>query len=85
MAIFKTSAKFDKTVRDIKDSLYDFYIRHKYQIQVGMAIAGPVAVAIVWEQVGEKIGYNIGYAQGTIDMMAAGIKQGWFKNEFIAQ
>lgn len=82
---FKTSAKFDKTVRDIKDSLYDFYVRHEYQIMYGAAIAGPVAVAIVWERVGEKIGYNIGYAQGTIDIIAAGVKQGWFKNEFIAQ
>lgn len=85
MAFFTTSAKFDKTVRDIKDSLYDFYIRHEYQIMTGAAIVCPVAIAIVWEQVGEKIGYNIGYAQGTIDMMAAGIKQGWFKNEFIAK
>lgn len=85
MAFFKTSAKFDKTVRDIKDSLYDFYIRHEYQIMVVSAIAGPFAVAIIWERVGEKIGYNIGYAQGTIDMIAAGVKQGWFKNEFIAQ
>ena len=85
MAFFTTSAKFDKTVRDIKDSLYDFYIQHKYQIMAVEAIAGPIAVAIIWERVGEKIGYNIGYAQGTIDMMAAGIKQGWFKNEFIAQ
>ena len=85
MAFFTTSAKFDKTVRDIKDSLYDFYIQHKYQIMAVEDIAGPIAVAIIWERVGEKIGYNIGYAQGTIDMMAAGIKQGLFKNEFIAQ
>ena len=85
MAFFKTSAKFDKTVRDIKDSLYDFYIRHEYQIMVISAIVGPAAVAIAWERVGEKIGYNTGYAQGALDVMSTRIKQGWFKNEFIAQ
>ena len=85
MALFKTSAKFDKTIRDIKDSLYDFYIRHEYQIMTGAAIVMPVAIAIVWEQVGEKIGYNLGYAQGSIDAMKVGIELNWYKHEVLGK
>lgn len=85
MAIFKTSAKFDKTVRDIKDSVREFYIQNQYTILSFAACAGVLGVAIVWEGVGEKIGYNTGYAQGVVDSMTIGIKQGWFKNEFIAK
>ena len=81
----KTSAKFDKNVRDAKDAIVDFYNNHEVEVQTGVSLLMTGAAIFVWARIIHDVGYNNGYAQGAIDVMKIGLEQGWFKNEFLTK
>lgn len=84
MAI-KTSAKFDKTVRDAKDTVVNFYHENQAAIDYAIELLTLGAAVAVWARVAMKIGYNQGYAQGAVDAMRVGIELGWYRPEVMGK
>lgn len=64
----KTSAKFDKNVRDAKDAIIEFCDENRDGIITVVLLGGIYAVAFIWEKVGYNIGYNVGYSRAILDI-----------------